>query len=82
MYKKSINQAVYNPVMYPINGSNLWVRKKYLDVQPQKYRKLYTKQVSMYVVVVKCPLSSKPMCDLCTHHRKPDNSVQNLGGST
>ncbi|XP_058778388.1 uncharacterized protein LOC131652524 [Vicia villosa] len=39
-YKKSRYVAVYKPVIYPVNGSNLWERVQYLDVHPPKYRKM------------------------------------------
>lgn len=39
IYKKSRYQEIYNPDMYSINGSNLWLRTKYLDIQPTKYIK-------------------------------------------
>ncbi|CAK8537837.1 unnamed protein product [Lathyrus sativus] len=31
---------VYKHVIFPVNGSNLWVRTKYPDVQPPKYMKM------------------------------------------
>ncbi|XP_058759791.1 uncharacterized protein LOC131633092 [Vicia villosa] len=39
-YRKSRHIAVYKPVIYPVNGSNLWVRTQYPDVHPPKYRKM------------------------------------------
>lgn len=39
-YKKSRYMADYKHVIYPVNGSNMWVRTKYPDVQPPKYRKM------------------------------------------
>lgn len=38
--KKSRYQVVYSPFIYPVNRINLWVRTKYLDVQPLKYIKM------------------------------------------
>ncbi|XP_058758429.1 uncharacterized protein LOC131631679 [Vicia villosa] len=39
-YKKSRYIAVYKPVIYPVNGSNLWEKTQYPDVHPPKYRKM------------------------------------------
>ncbi|XP_058753673.1 uncharacterized protein LOC131626849 [Vicia villosa] len=39
-YRVSAYKAVYKHVLYPMNGSNLWVRTPYPDVQPPKYRKM------------------------------------------
>lgn len=38
--KKSRYQEIYNPDIYSINGSNLWLRTNYLDIQPTKYIKI------------------------------------------
>ncbi|CAL5195295.1 unnamed protein product [Lathyrus oleraceus] len=38
---KSRYMAVYNHVIYPVNGSNIWVKTPYSDVQPPKYRKMF-----------------------------------------
>lgn len=32
--------ALYKRVIYPVNGSNVWVRTEYPHVQPPKYRKI------------------------------------------
>ncbi|XP_058761190.1 uncharacterized protein LOC131634538 [Vicia villosa] len=39
-YRKSRYIAVYKPVTYPVNGSNLWERTQYPDVHPPKFRKM------------------------------------------
>ncbi|XP_058726957.1 uncharacterized protein LOC131598362 [Vicia villosa] len=39
-YRKSRYIAVYKPVIYPVNGSNLWARTQYPDVHPPKFRKM------------------------------------------
>lgn len=39
-YKKLRYISVYNHVIYLVNGSNLWVRTLYLDVQQPKYGKI------------------------------------------
>ncbi|XP_058749010.1 uncharacterized protein LOC131621966 [Vicia villosa] len=39
-YRVSTYKTVYKHVLYPVNGSNLWVRTPYPDVQPPKYRKM------------------------------------------
>ena len=39
-YRKSRYMQVYKPIIYPVNGSNLWSRTKYLDVLPPKFRKM------------------------------------------
>ncbi|XP_058779988.1 uncharacterized protein LOC131653730 [Vicia villosa] len=39
-YRKSRYVEVYKPVIFPVNGSNLWVRTEYPDVLPPKYRKM------------------------------------------
>ncbi|XP_058749184.1 uncharacterized protein LOC131622171 [Vicia villosa] len=39
-YKKSRYMSVYKHVIYPINGSNLWVRTQYPYVKPPKYKKM------------------------------------------
>lgn len=40
IYKKSKYQVVYNPVIYFVNDSNLWVKTEYLVVHPPKFRKM------------------------------------------
>ncbi|CAL5214447.1 unnamed protein product [Lathyrus oleraceus] len=40
MYKKVKYHEVYNHVIYPINGFNLWERTIYNDVQPPVFRKM------------------------------------------
>ncbi|CAL5189906.1 unnamed protein product [Lathyrus oleraceus] len=40
-YRKSRYMAVYKHVIYPVNGSNIWVKTPYPDVQPPKYRNMY-----------------------------------------
>lgn len=37
--KKSRYRIVYNLGIYPVNGSNLWVKAYYLNVQPSNYKK-------------------------------------------
>ncbi|XP_058747068.1 uncharacterized protein LOC131620060 [Vicia villosa] len=39
-YRKSRYIVLYKPVIYPVNGSNLWARTQYPDVHPPKYRKM------------------------------------------
>ncbi|XP_058739607.1 uncharacterized protein LOC131611723 [Vicia villosa] len=39
-YRKSIYVEFYKPVIFPVNGSNLWVRTEYPDVMPPTYRKM------------------------------------------
>lgn len=39
-YRKSRYMEVYKHVIYPVNGSNIWIRIEYPDVQPPKYRKM------------------------------------------
>ncbi|CAL5208570.1 unnamed protein product [Lathyrus oleraceus] len=39
-YRKSRYKAIYKHVIYHVNGSNLWVKKPYPDVQPPKYRNM------------------------------------------
>lgn len=38
--KKSRYQVVYQSIIYLVNGTNLWIRTKYLDVEPPKFRKI------------------------------------------
>lgn len=40
IYKKSKYQVVYNPVIYFVNDSNLWVKTEYPVVHPPKFRKM------------------------------------------
>ncbi|XP_058765013.1 uncharacterized protein LOC131638472 [Vicia villosa] len=39
-YRKSMYMKVYSSIIYPLNGSNLWVRTEYPDVLPPKYRRM------------------------------------------
>src|SRR3954470_9607203 len=39
-YRKSRYMQVYQPVIFPVNGSNLWERTEYPDVLPPKFRKM------------------------------------------
>src|ERR1051325_2709310 len=39
-YRKSRYLQVYKPVIFPVNGSNLWVTTEYPDVMPPKFRKM------------------------------------------
>ncbi|CAK8543818.1 unnamed protein product [Lathyrus sativus] len=39
-YRKSRYMEVYKHVIFHVNGSNMWVRIEYPDVQPPKYRKM------------------------------------------
>ncbi|XP_058776132.1 uncharacterized protein LOC131650439 [Vicia villosa] len=40
IYKKARYISVYEPIIYPVNGTNLWVRTEYPDVQPPKFKKM------------------------------------------
>lgn len=40
MKSRNLKVDAYNPIIYPANGSNLWVRTKYAYFQPLKYRKM------------------------------------------
>src|SRR3954463_9658701 len=39
-FRKSRYIEVYEPVLYPVNGSNLWVKTPYSDVRPPKHRRM------------------------------------------
>ncbi|XP_058783466.1 uncharacterized protein LOC131658154 [Vicia villosa] len=39
-FRKSRYIAVYKSVLYPVNGSNLWVKTPYPDVRPPKHRRM------------------------------------------
>src|SRR4051812_13704299 len=39
-YKKSRYQVVYQPIIYSINGINLWIKIEYPNMQPPKFRKM------------------------------------------
>ncbi|XP_058722173.1 uncharacterized protein LOC131593626 [Vicia villosa] len=40
IYKKARYISIYEPIIYPVNGTNLWVRTEFPDVQPPKYKKM------------------------------------------
>lgn len=46
-YRKSRYTTVYKHVIYLVNGSNLWVKTPYMDLQPPKYRKMSGRQNNM-----------------------------------
>ncbi|XP_058776147.1 uncharacterized protein LOC131650454 [Vicia villosa] len=39
-YRKSMYMKVYSSIIYLVNGSNLWIRTEYPDVQPPKYMRM------------------------------------------
>lgn len=39
IYRKEAYQAVYNPIIYPTNGENLWVATPHVDILPPPLRR-------------------------------------------
>ena len=39
-YRKETYEACYHPIIFPVNGSNLWPQTEYKDVLPPPFKRL------------------------------------------